>query len=170
MSSKIVFRCSQCEKVHQGLPAIVFDAPSYYYGLDEAARPVRSKRTDNLCVIDGEHHFVRAVLRVPILGESECLEWGVWGTLSRENFERYGSSMHEDDQSQLGPMFSWFASNLPTYPATSGLRCNLIPQDGNCRPLVQFDPEEAHPLVLDTQRGISLERAIEFVRPVLHKH
>ena len=44
MSSKIAYRCSQCEKVHQGLPAIVFDAPSYYYGLDEAARLLKGKK------------------------------------------------------------------------------------------------------------------------------
>ena len=27
MSGKIVYRCTQCEKVHEGLPAIAFDAP-----------------------------------------------------------------------------------------------------------------------------------------------
>ena len=170
MSGKIVFRCSQCQEVHQGLPAIVFDAPTYYYGLAEGERAARGKRTHDLCVIDDEHYFVRAVLTVPILGEAECLEWGVWGSLSEANFERYRSSMHEDDQSKLGPLFSWFASTLPTYPTTAGLRCNLVPQDGDCRPLVEFHPDDPHPLVLDTKSGISLERAIAFVMPALHKH
>jgi len=27
MSARVTFKCSTCEKIHQGLPAIAFDAP-----------------------------------------------------------------------------------------------------------------------------------------------
>ena len=37
-------------------------------------------------------------------------------------------------------------------------------------PLIEFAPDDEHPLVLDWKNGITLERAIEFVAPVLHKH
>lgn len=170
MSGKIVYRCTQCEKVHEGLPAIAFDAPAYYDGLAGSERKARAVLTDDTCLIDEEHFFVRTVLEIPILGQAECLEWGVWGTLSAANFEGYQASFHDHDQSRLGPMFSWFASRLPGYPETLGLRCNVLPRDGRMRPLVDFAPDDDHPLVLDKKNGISLERAIEFVMPVLHKH
>jgi hypothetical protein len=101
------------------------------------------------------------------VGHEECLEWGVWASLSGANFERYQVSFRDEDQSKLGPMFSWFASHLPGYP---GLRCNVVPRDGRVRPLIEFHPDDDHALVLDKKNGISLERAIAFVVPVLHKH
>jgi len=165
--SKIVFRCPQCAKLHRGLPVIAFDAPAYYHDLTEAER-ASAVLTDDTCVVDG-HHFVRAVLEIPIVDQAECLEWGVWGSLSRANFERYEASFHDDNQSTLGPVFSWFASQLPGYPDASALRCNLVPQDEGARPLIEFHADD-HPLVLDQRNGVSLERAIEFVLPVLHTH
>jgi hypothetical protein len=123
-----------------------------------------------LCGIDGESWFVRAVLQIPVIGHADCLEWGVWGTLSEANFKRYRVTFGDDDQSRLGPMFSWFASRLPEYPDTLNLRCNIVPRDGGQRPLIEFHPDDDHALVLDKKHGISLERAIAFVVPVLHKH
>jgi hypothetical protein len=45
-----------------------------------------------------------------------------------------------------------------------------MPRDDRQRPFVEFHPDDTQPLVLDKKQGISLERAIEFVMPVLHKH
>jgi hypothetical protein len=170
MAGRIVFRCPKCEKVHEGLPAIVFDAPAHYYSLPKEEREARAVLTSDTCVVDGNSHYVRGVLEVPIIGQTEGLEWGVWGSLSEKSFERYNASFHDLDQSKLGPLFSWFASQLPSYSFAESLRCNLVPQDDKQRPLVEFHPDDTHPLALDKRNGISLERAIEFVTPVLHKH
>jgi hypothetical protein len=170
MSGKIAFRCSKCDKLHEGLPALAFDAPWYYYTLAERDRAKKAELTSDTCVIERRHFFVRAVLEIPIVGERERLEWGVWGSLSEDNFERYTDPCAHSNQSRLGPLFSWFASRLPGYPDTSALRCNLIPGDGRLRPLVDFRPDEDHPLAVDKKRGIHLDRAIELVMPVLHKH
>lgn len=170
MSDRIVFRCSQCEKVHEGLPAIAFDAPSPYNSMAPEERAARAKLNRDFCVIDGEEYYVRAVLEIPIVGETETLEWGVWGSLSEQNFERYVATFDDLDQSKLGSFFSWFSSFLPGYNFPEPLRCSLIPQDNRQRPHVVFHPDDTHQLVLDKKNGISLERAIEFVMPVLHKH
>jgi hypothetical protein len=113
---------------------------------------------------------VRAVLEIPIIGQSETLEWGVWGSLSETSFERYVQSFDDPDQSKIGALFSWFSSSLPGYAFEESLRCSLLPQDNRQRPHVVFHPDDTHPLALDKKNGISLERAIEFVMPVLHKH
>ena len=173
MAGTISFTCSRCNKVHEGLPAIAFDAPSHYYGLSEDERASRAKLNQDLCVIDGEEgrvFYVRAVLEIPIIGHTETLEWGTWGSLSEQSFESYVQSFDDLDQSKLGALFSWFASCLPGYPSTLGLRSRIVPRDDRQRPHVEFDPTQDHPLVLDKINGIDLERAIEFVMPVLHKH
>jgi hypothetical protein len=170
MRERIVYRCTQCEKVHEGLPAIAYDAPLAYSELSEDDRIDKAMLTDDLCGIDGEHWFVRAVLEIPVIGHAENLEWGVWGSLSEANFRRYRETFDDEDQSKLGPMFSWFSSRLAGYPDTLNLRCHIVPRDGRQRPLVEFHPDDHHALILDQRHGISLERAIAFVTPVLHKH
>ena len=37
--------------------------------------------------MDGEHYYVRGVIHLPIIA-TQSLRWGVWGSLSRENFEK----------------------------------------------------------------------------------
>jgi len=94
--------------------------------IEEDERVATAILTDDICVVADWHFFVRAVLEIPILGQSEALEWGVWGSLSEQNFKRYDASFEDGDQSRLGAMFSWFASQLPGYDDTSSLRCKLV--------------------------------------------
>jgi hypothetical protein len=169
MSGKIVYQCTRCEKVHEGLPAMTFDAPYYYYLLTEAERAARAVLTDDFCVVDGEDYFVRTVLEIPILGYADRLHWGVWSSLSRDNFGRYRDAFDDHDQSKLEPIFSWLASSLPDYPETLNIRSRIVPCDGRMRPQVELAPDESHPLALDQRNGISLERAIELVSPLLHE-
>jgi hypothetical protein len=82
MAARIVFRCSQGDKIHEGLPAIAFEAPSHYNSLTPEERATRAKLGSDFCVIDDDAFYVRAVLEIPIIGQSETLEWGVWGSLS----------------------------------------------------------------------------------------
>lgn len=175
MLNRITFLCTQCDKQHEGLPAITYDAPDHYHGLTPEQRVTRAKLSKDFCAIandarDGHAYYVRAVLKIPIVGQTDMLEWGVWGSLSEQNFKRYVQSFEDHDQSKLGPLFSWFASCLSGYPDTLNLRSNILPQDNGRRPLVVLDPEQDHLLVRDKANGISLERAIELVMPVLHKH
>lgn len=167
---RIQYKCGSCDKIHEGLPAIAFAEPFHYWSVPEGEREARVKASPDLCVVDGGGFFIRAVLQIPIAGEDESLEWGVWGTLNEENFNRYVETFLDEDQGKLGAMFSWFASRLPGYPDTLSIRSTLLPRDFRRRPLVDFEPDQDHPLVRDKRDGITLERAVEFVRPVLHPH
>lgn len=51
---ELVWTCSVCEKIHRGLPAIAFDAPSLYYRIPEEDRISRAVLTNDTCVIDDE--------------------------------------------------------------------------------------------------------------------
>lgn len=166
----ITWTCSVCGKIHRGLPAIAFKAPAHYLGTPEGERADRAKLNEDFCMIDRKAFYVRCVLKVPISGTGDSLEWGVWSSLSEANFKKYNETFHDLDQSKIGQMFSWFASSLPDYPSTLNLRCNVMPGDGGKRPLVRFDPSQDHPLIDDIRNGITLERAIAFVEPTLHRH
>ena len=39
---RLVYTCALCEKVHEGLPAITFDAPALYYDIPEDERDERA--------------------------------------------------------------------------------------------------------------------------------
>jgi hypothetical protein len=161
------FECSCCGKRHTGLPAIAFDGPSV--GLDEAGQPWPMERKGrDFCIVDGQHYFVRAVLAVPILGASEPMEWGVWGSLSEANFKLYQDTFNDADQGEIGPMFSYLGNRIAGYPDTLSLHSRLHPQNDGKRPFVELDPSQDHPLVRDQLNGISKERAVELAMPVLH--
>src|SRR5258708_11551929 len=45
--------------------------------------------SEDFCVLEDEHFFVRGVLLIPIIGTGTSLGYGVWSTLSRANFQIY---------------------------------------------------------------------------------
>jgi hypothetical protein len=102
--SELTWTCSVCEKIHRGLPAIAFNAPEHYYGIQAEERPRRTELNEDFCLIDGDAFYIRSVLEVPISGRNETLEWGVWSSLSEAHFLRYKEAFLDMDQSKLGPM------------------------------------------------------------------
>jgi hypothetical protein len=126
----------------------------------EAERASRVYLSSDLCAIDSSDFFVRCLLSIPIIGRAETFSFGVWSSLSRENFHRYIELYDDDSQAQLGPMFGWLSNQLPDYPDTLRVKVNVWPQTSKRRPLLEVEATE-HPLSLDQREGISLERLLE---------
>lgn len=159
----ITFTCACCGKAITGMPDIAFDAPDYYHGVPEAERGDRAKLDSDLCVVDDEHYFIRAVCPIPITGTDEQFSWGVWVSLSSENFARYAETFDRDDQSGLGEMFGWLCNSIAGYPSTLHLQTTVVPQDGNQRPLVWINDAHAdHPLYGEQRDGVGRDRLGEF--------
>ncbi len=158
----VTFRCSCCGRVITGLPDLAYDAPLHYHQLSAAERTERATLTSDLCTIgtgDGEDHFVRGVCLLPVAGSEATFGFGVWVSLSPENFRRYTESFEDDDQSKLGAMFGWLCNRLPTYPDTVNLQTTVVPQDEGARPQVWINQAHAeHPLYQEQQSGITKER------------
>ena len=79
--------CPCCGESHGGLFDLAVPKPSVWQG-DEKPRPnteldtSTSILTDDFCVLDGEHFFVRGALMVPIIGNSdEYFGFGAWSSL-----------------------------------------------------------------------------------------
>ena len=167
------WKCSTCDEWHEG-PCLDFGYDSPFYWREELANDERmagdrraSFLDSQFCVVEDEHFFIRGVIHLPIIGTGESFCWGVWGSLSRENFERL-RTVPGDDAAQLQPLFSWLSTKLPDYPDTLSLKMYAHPQSHNQRPHFRLE-ETDHPLAQEYHHGITPERVRELMCKLLPK-
>jgi hypothetical protein len=157
----IRFTCSCCGEDKQGLMALAKILPDAVFFIPEEERERRVKTGSDLCSIDDEHFFARAVLEIPIRKTNATFDFGVWGSLSRENFQIYFDEF-DNPAPTFGPFFSWLSSSLPPYPDlfTSELRSVMEFRSGNQRPIIRLDPCD-YPLAIDQHNGITVDKVKE---------
>ena len=159
--------CANCEEPHQGIFDLAFFAPAAWPGeaLYEENRELRTEGnflSEDFCVVGGEHYFVRCVFELPLVGTDGRFGFGVWSTLSRENFDIYVDGFDEGMQGHLGPWFGWFSNRLPGYPDTFGLKVYVQPNDRRHRPKLSLIRESVgHPLADEQRTGITFDRLRE---------
>jgi hypothetical protein len=144
-------------------------APAYWS--DSLAADEASELGDELCVIAGEHCFIRGRLVIPVVDGPPGAEfdWGVWVSLSRDNFERAISLWTEAGREDEPPYFGWLSSDLPLYqPSTLNLKTHVLTQPVGQRPLIELEPTN-HPLAVEQRGGIHLARVQEIAEAVLHR-
>jgi hypothetical protein len=158
--------CGACGETHQGLFDLACDKPEQWRGIEDKAPNSALDLSGNFlsedfCVLEGQHFFVRAVLELPIRGSGGPLfGLGAWATLSRENFVRYVAAFDSGEQDELGPWFGWFSNRLEGYPDTLNLKCQVHPVSGRQRPRISLEPTP-HPLAVEQQSGITFDRLLE---------
>jgi hypothetical protein len=173
------WKCGTCDEWHSG-PCLDFGFSEPYYWTDECEKTVRSsglapdlmRRADgtfldsDYCSIDGQNFFVRGLIHLPILGASESFCWGVWGSLSRENFELLLKVESDPNPIELKPMFSWLSSKIPVYEDTLSLKMYARVQGRDSRPHFWIERSD-HPLSVEFHRGITPERLKELMITLL---
>jgi hypothetical protein len=169
------WKCGSCEEWHTG-PALDFGFSKPYYWQDGHEKAFRwnvlpsgqierlnaTFLDEDFCTIDDESFFVRGLIHLPIIGAAQTFRWGVWGSLSRENFETL-LRMHDDPKRiELPPMFSWLSTRIPDYPETLSLKMHAhIQEPGSCP---HFEVELTdHPLAQAYRHGITPERVKEIM-------
>jgi hypothetical protein len=161
--------CTSCGQVHAGIFDLAFAKPDVWQGAEDyapndAVLTSRNFLSEDFCVMDGEHYFVRCVLPIPILARAgEQFAYGVWSTLSEKNFRLYVKAFSSDLRDQLGPWFGWFSNRIKGYPDTLNLKCQVHPQGERMRPLIELE-SVAHPLVREAEDGIGLDRLVDIYR------
>ncbi len=165
------YKCTQCEDLHTGFPVVRFLRPEVCLAIPKEKRSSREEITDNVCILDGEHHFVRCDLEIPVIGTRETLTLSVWGTLSEANFRLYELHRDDSDRARLGPFFSWLSSRLDTdeYPDTLNLACRMLIREPGKHPLLVVQSEDHH-LARDQQNGIPFAKALRIVQPFITWH
>lgn len=158
--------CSGCGMRHVGLFDLVVDRPSacpkdVVAIANTELQPAATILSEDFCVVDSAHYFIRCLLRLPLLDSGgRYFGYGVWTSLSRQNFVIYAESFNTDAQGKLGPWFGYLSNKLNGYPETFALRSQVRPNDGRQRPFVELEPTD-HPLVIEQREGISFDRLMQ---------
>lgn len=156
----MAYQCVVCGQRHDDLPDLAADRPDVWWSVPEHERAPRIQLTEDTCILDGEHLFVRGVLEIPIHDQERPFAFGVWVSQKRENFETY---LANPDTSRIGPFFGWLCTGIKYYsPDTLLLKARAHFRDGNLRPRIELEPTD-HPLAVDQRAGITLAKAWEFV-------
>ena len=169
------WKCGSCEEWHTGRCLdFGYDAPDYWLEEHEKAShragllpswgKKRSKTflDEDFCAIEGRDFFVRGLIHLPIIGAGETFRWGVWGSLSRENFETLLKMNDDPKRTELPPMFAWLSTQIPEYPDALNLKMYAHIQEPGLRPLFRLEPTD-HPLSQEYHRGITPERVKEIM-------
>lgn len=159
------FKCSTCDGWHEGWPDISCSQPDFTASITGSEREKRVFLTTDLCVLDDEHFFIRCLLPLKVCGTEENFAWGIWSSLSKENFLRY-KAFYEEDMSDWEPMFGYLSNRLPHYPDTLSLKLSVQTGAQGARPIVRLEPND-HPLAIDQRDGLALEKLLEIVGPYL---
>lgn len=167
MPGDLGFTCKCCGEWHEGLPLhYSADAPVYWTP-DMAADPDCALSSDQ-CVIKGEAFFMRGLIQIPVLDHDEEFSWGVWVSLSPENFARAAKLWDTPGRENEPPYFGWLSTELPLYsPSTINLKTNLHTRPIGLRPLIELEPTD-HPLAVEQRNGITLARVQQIAEALLH--
>lgn len=169
------WKCGECDEWHAGpMLDVGFDRPHYWSNkydpghrwsiLPSGAleKTHKSFLDSDYCAIDDEHYFVRGIIELPILGTGEDFCWGVWGSLSHENFEALIRADEKKEQPEKTEMFSWLSSKILYYPDTLSLKMTAVIQEPGMRPVFRLDQAD-HPLVREFYEGITPDRVKEIM-------
>jgi hypothetical protein len=115
--------------------------------------------SDDFCIIDDKHFFIRCIVELPILGGGgKSMGFAAWAEISRASFGAYFRSL--DGAEAVDHIAGSFANRLNGFPDTLGLACTIRVRGGNFRPLAMMNASE-HPLAQQQARGITLDRMLD---------
>lgn len=167
MTDPLRFKCSCCDDWHDGIPDLAFTAPYYYDDLTEEQKQTIAKKSDDVCVINGEDFFIRGIVLIPIVGQEANFGLGAWVSLSKTNFERYLELFNERDAPSEPPYFGWFSNQVPGYPETLSLKTEVHLQPYPDRPHIVLEPTD-HPLSVHQHAGITIDALQSLIEANLH--
>ena len=169
----IRWKCGSCEEWHHGpILDLSFDQPDHWpETYDHSVRWTLSKSgilekhsnsflDSDYCVVEDKSFFFRGLIHLPIIGAAETFCWGVWGSLSRENFELLLKAEQDPASGDFAPMFSWLSNNISEYPDTLSLKMYAHIQEPGMRPHFRLERSD-HLLSQEYHHGISPERVKE---------
>jgi hypothetical protein len=164
------FKCRDCDEIHDELPmSFHAEMPQAWMEISEDEEDERGLLSSEQCEIDGQRFFMRGLLRVPVQGMDESLDWGVWFELDQETYQRF-CDLWEQNGREKEPLHSaLLATRLPTflYPDTLGMPVQVRTMPVGERPEVLVTAD--HPLAADQKSGISKAKLEEIWTALLHE-
>lgn len=158
------WKCHTCGSTHEDLPTCFGCEAPWRDLVPEAEREQRVDLTQDQCVVDEKHFFIRGHLCIPIIDppQTQMLELAVWSSLSEKSFCHMCDRWEDADRGDDPPYFGWLSSRLPGYPDTLHLKLSVQNRAPGLVPLL-FTEHTEHPLSMDQHNGITVERWHELV-------
>ena len=145
-----------------------YAAPSPEYWTDDLAHEQDCALSADQCVIKGEWFFVHGLIEIPVFDSDEPFSWGVWVSLSKENYDRMASLWQTQGREHEPPYFGWLSTQLPVYsPTTINLKTHLHTRPIGERPRIELEPTD-HPLAVEQRTGITRARVQQIADILLH--
>ncbi len=154
--------CTECGHEHplEELE-LTFRRPDVVAALQAEEREARVQENKDLCVLDGERFFIRALLPLPVIEREHPYNVGLWVEVSKQIFERVYEVWDEADQAEEPAFHAEIANDIGIHPPSCGLSASLSLTGPTTRPVVALSPAE-HPLVGEQSRGITAHRAAQY--------
>jgi hypothetical protein len=150
------------EKNEQGNGiCICLDAPDVYWDLSQQVQDAGFFCPDYCDYTDDDgvkHCFVAGRIEVPMDGTVEPMLYRIWAEVHERDYIRHERMLLSPDESDL--YFGKLSNLLPYYPDTLGLKVRVHPRKGRVIPVIEIE-EYDHPLSVDVENGISVQRAQE---------
>ena len=121
----------------------------------------RVQENNDLCVLDGDRFFIRAVLPLAVSGRELPYNVGLWVEVSQRTFERVYALWDESGQANEPAFQANIANDIPSHPPTSGLAATISLTGPTTRPMVTLLATE-HPLFREQRSGITEHRAAQY--------
>ncbi|WP_081909383.1 DUF2199 domain-containing protein [Flavobacterium sp. ASV13] len=161
------YKCSCCGEIFNQMPLCFGNEfPAYYFTIPPKEREKRIEYGGSWCYIDEEFFFHQGRLTIPIIDYHEDLVFNVWTTISEDNFCLRMDLWEDPNRVNQEPYFGWMQTNVPTYGETLSLKSIAIEQGLDLIPEIRMI-EENHPLTIDQENGITLEKAISIVDEIM---
>lgn len=132
----VKFYCHDCDSAYLGFPAISSGYPDVVFNKIIAKADDRMQVNDDVCRIlypKPKRSFVRANLDIPIIGESEPLQYGLWVELTEKSF-----ALYQRYETMNVPIIldGWLANEAPDFPGTCGIPVQIDTRLSPLRPLL----------------------------------
>ena len=166
------------DKGQEAYPALAFIAPKPYADFFNG-QPIlnqtfpknkhgaQGKLAEDHCVItypDQSDHFIRVTLTQKIVDDNQDLEYGLWVSVSAENYQKYIAgewNQHTEDKTYGG----YLCNSLPGYDLpTYGTPCAIVLKEPHQRPEIVPSPHHTSQFVLDYWAGIDKTEALKRIR------
>lgn len=157
MSPNDSFHCRVCDGRHPG-PPLAFELAAPDLWNPETAKDPFNELDGEICLIKGRGFFVRGLIEIPIIGETEPFAWNTWVSLSKGDFVRVLDLWDEPGRVDEQPYAGSLANDLPCQSSpTLGLEVLLHSRPVGARPLIELK-SSASPLAVEQRNGISVAR------------
>lgn len=155
-------RCSVCGKEHplESLE-LTFQLPDDAAALSEQEQSHRVQANEDLCAIDGQRFFVRAVLPLAVEARDRPYNIGLWVEVELSAIKRIGELWKDPNQSDEPPFEVRISNAIPSVDGSLGANASLHLTGPTTRPSVTVAP--ACTRIYEEQvSGITVHRASEY--------